>query len=139
MNGFRERTAGHWVNRRIGVLALCTLIWLATIAAARLAPAMLPRGEEQAANWWGLALNITAGLIWIVAFTRYLRGLDELQRKVMIDALALTLGVAWVAAFAYAIAMSAGLVSDHVDLVAAPVLLAAVYLVSIGIGRLRYR
>ena len=84
-------------------------------------------------------LNIGVGIAWINAFTHYLRGLDELQRKLMLDALAVTLGVGWVAGFAYAIAAAAGLVSREVNLVAVPVVLGAVYLVAIAIGKLRYR
>ena len=40
-------------------------------------------------------LNVLVGSAWIISFTRWLRALDELQRKIMQDALAVTLGAAW--------------------------------------------
>ena len=49
-------------------------------------------------------LNVLVGVGWIVAFTRFLPTLDELQRKIMQDALAVTLGAAWVVGFGYVVA-----------------------------------
>lgn len=139
MDTHAENVARPRFGRRTARLAVWTLLWLATIALAKLGPGLLWNTNQVVASWGTIALNVFVGVGWIVAFTRYLRGLDELQRKLMLDALAVTLGVGWVGGFAYAIAAAVGLVSHHVELVAVPVLLAAVYLVVIAIGKLRYR
>ena len=76
---------------------------------------------------------------WIVAFTRYLRALDELQRKIMLDSLAVTLGVGWVLGFAYVVADGAGLVANEAGVAVLSALLSVVYMTAIVIGRLRYR
>ena len=73
----------------------------------------------------------------IVAFTRYLREVDELDRKIMLDALAVTLGVAWVTGFAYVVANAAGLVTiDIAALLAAP---GVVFVLAVVVGKIRYR
>ena len=46
--------------------------------------------------------------------------MDELQRKILQDALTITLGVGWVGGFAYVVADAAGLVADGVNIAVFP-------------------
>lgn len=117
-------------------LALWTLAWLATLAVARFGPDALWAGNP-AASWVAVAVNLLVGVGVIVAFTRYLGKADELDRKIMLDALAVTLGVAWVTGFAYVVANAAGLVTiDIAALLAAP---GVVFALAVVVGRIRYR
>lgn len=86
-----------------------------------------------------MAANFMVGIGWIVAFTRFLRELDELQRKFIQDALAAALGVGWVAGFANVVADAAGLIASDVNVAVLPALLGVVYVVAIFVGKLRYR
>jgi hypothetical protein len=76
---------------------------------------------------------------WIIIHARYLGGVDELQRKIMLDAVAIALGVGLVAGFAYASASTAGLISFDSDIAFITVLMAIVYIVAVGVGQVRYR
>jgi hypothetical protein len=119
-------------------LAVSTFAWVATVALAQFGPEIW--GEElQAASWAAVGLNLLAGAAWIVVFTRYIRGLDDLERKLMLDALGVALGVGWVVGFAYVVANSAGLLEleSAVGLVAA--LVGIVFLVAYFAGKVRYR
>jgi hypothetical protein len=118
-------------------LALWTFAWLATLAVARFGPRLLWPDDLQAASWAAVAVNLLVGLGVIVAFTRYLGKADELDRKIMLDALAVTLGVAWVTGFAYVVANAAGLITiDIAALLAAP---GVVFAIAVVVGRIRYR
>lgn len=119
-------------------LAVWTLAWVATLALARFGPSNL-WDYEPVASWAAVALNLAVGIGWIVSHARYLRGIDELQRKIMQDALAVTLGVGWVGGFAYVVADAAGLIDRNVDVAAFPVLLGVVYVIAIAVGHFRYR
>jgi len=119
-------------------LALWTVAWAATLALARFGPRHL-WDSHAVATWVAVAVNLLAGIGWIVAFTRFLRGIDELQRKIMQDALAVTLGVGWVVGFAYVVADGAGRVAYDVDIAVLPVLLGVVFLAAFAVGKLRYR
>jgi hypothetical protein len=122
--------------RATGALALWTLAWLATLAVARFGPELL-WGGQAAWSWAAVVVNLLAGIGVIVAFTRYLSRADELDRKIMLDALAVTLGVAWVTGFAYVVAHAAGLVTiDIAVLLAAP---GVVFVLAVVIGKIRYR
>jgi hypothetical protein len=120
-------------------LAVWTLAWVATFALASFGPESLWESQQTVASWAAVAANIVAGIGWIVAHMRHLRALDELQRKIMLDALAVTLGVGWVGGFAYVVADAAGLVSDAVDAAVLSILLTVVYLGAIAVGKIRYR
>lgn len=127
-------------NRRSAQLALWTLAWLISLAAARFGPELVWGTQEPpAAGWIAIGVNLLVGAIWIIAFARFLRALDDLWRKIMLDALAVTLGVGWVVGFAYAAANAAGLVADDLNLAVFPVLLGAVYVAAFAVGRIRYR
>jgi hypothetical protein len=114
-----------------------TVAWAATLAIARLGPRLV--WDSDIASWVAVAANVAVGIGWIVAFTRLLRAMDELQRKILMDALAVTLGFAWVAGFAYVVADLAGLVQVDVGIAAVPVVLGVVFMIAFGAGRLRYR
>lgn len=86
-------------NKRTVQLALWTLAWVASLALARLGPSLL-WDSQPAASWAAVAINVAVGIGWIIAHARYLRGIDEMQRKIMQDALAVTLGVGWIGGFA---------------------------------------
>ena len=123
--------------RATGGLAVWTLAWTASLALARFAPELW--GDSRpAATWAAVVLNVLVGIAWIVAFTRFLRALDDLQRKIMQDALAVTLGAAWVVGFGYVVAEAAGLVAG-VSVAALPVFMGVVFVVAVAAGKIRYR
>jgi hypothetical protein len=125
-------------NKRTVQLALWTLAWVASLALARFGPSLL-WDSQPAASWAAVAINVAVGIGWIIAHARYLRGIDELQRKIMLDALAVTLGVGWVGGFAYVVADAADLLAREVNSGTFPVLLGIVYMVAIVGGHMRDR
>ena len=74
-----------------------------------------------------------------MAFTRFLKAVDDLHRKILLDALAITLGVGWVVGFGFVVADAAGLVAGDVDLAVFPILLGVVFVLAFVLGRVRYR
>jgi hypothetical protein len=127
-------------NRRAAQLALWTLAWVATLAAARFGPGLLWDAQESpTASWISIGVNVLVGAAWVVAFARFLRALDDLWRKVMQDSLAVALGVGWVVGFAYVAADAAGLIASGLNIALFPLLLAVVYFAALAIGWIRYR
>jgi hypothetical protein len=120
------------------LLAIWTLAWSGTLALARFGPEHL-WDSTTAVSWAAVFLNLAAGLGWILTHARYLRGIDELQRKIMLDALSITLGVGWVAGFGYIVADAADLIARDAEIGVLAALLGVVYMISIAVGNLRYR
>jgi hypothetical protein len=120
-------------------LVLWTLAWAATLALAKFGPEHVWDSRQTVASWAAVGVNLVVGVGWIVAFTGFLRGLDELQRRIMQNALAVTLGVGWVGGFAYVVADAARLVTYDVNVAVFPALLGVVYVIAFVVGNIRYR
>jgi len=124
--------------RATGGLVALTIAWAASLALARFGPGLW--GDSRpAATWAAVIANLVVGVGWIVAMTRFLRAIDELERKIMLDALAVTLGAGWVVGFGYIVADRAGLVPVEADIAALPALMGVVFSVAFLMGKLRYR
>ncbi|MEV4066629.1 hypothetical protein [Nonomuraea dietziae] len=120
-------------------LVLWTLAWTATLALAKFGPELLWDSQQPVASWAAVAVNLAVGIGWIVAFTRFLQKIDELQRKVMQEALAISLGAGWVGGFAYVVADAAGLITYDVNTAVLPALLGVVFVIAFAAGLIRYR
>lgn len=135
-----ESTGYRQQNKASAQLVLWTIVWLATLAAARFGPQFVWDPEQlQAVSWAAVVVNVLVGVAWIIAFARFLRALDDLWRKIMQDALAITLGGGWVIGFGYFVADAAGLVELDLNVAIFPALLGAIYVIAFAIGRVRYR
>jgi hypothetical protein len=114
------------------------LAWLLTLALARFGPDSL-WDSQPVASWAAIAGNIAVGIGLIVAHARFLQKMDELQRKIMLDAMAVTLGAGLVAGCAYAAADHADLVARDADIGLLLILMAVVYVIASLVGNARYR
>lgn len=134
-----QQTGGYQDVIKLTVhLALWTVAWVATLALASFGPRHL-WDAQKVVSWAAVAANLAVGFGWIVAHARLLRGIDELQRKIMQDALVVTLGVGWVAGLAYVVADGADLITRDADLGVFAALLGVVYMSAIVVGHIRYR
>ncbi len=86
----------------------------------------------------GIVINAGIGLGMIVTFMRYLREVDELQRKIQLDALALSMGVGLVGSFTYSLLVTVQFVTDNEvsDII---MLMTLTYMVGVIVGQVRYR
>jgi len=123
-------------NRRTLQLAIWMVVWLLTLAVAQFGPELW---HSPAISWIAVIVNLAAGVGLIVAVTRYLRAIDDLERKMLLDALAVTLGVGAVGGFSWVVADAAGLIAVELSFGVLSIVLAVVFTVAIVVGRIRYR
>ncbi|MCG9738910.1 hypothetical protein L1D32_12130 [Shewanella insulae] len=94
------------------------------------------------ASIWVLAssfiLHGVIGIWMLLAFKRFLRQLDEMERKIQLDALALAVGVSIIGFSLYSILDMADLLPD-LKAAYLVVLLSLTYMLGIIFGRLSYR
>ena len=76
-------------------LAYWTAAWLLTTAVLAFGPRLF-WNEDLAITYIALGINVLVGVGMIVVNTNHLKDLDELQRKVTLDAMGITLGVTFV-------------------------------------------
>jgi hypothetical protein len=136
----QDQTGGSHLDSIKGTarLALWTLAWVATLALARFGPGSL-WDSQPVPGWAAIAGNIAVGIGLIIAHARYLQDLDELQRKIMLDAMAVTLGAGLVAGCAYGAAANADLIARDAEIGLLLILMAVVYVIASVGGNMRYR
>ena len=113
MSGSRQSSTNlnTRINQSSRSLFLCTTAWVVTTAVLGFGPKL----------WWdfditltliALVLNLIAGIIMLMANFRHLMSMDELQKQTHLEALAITLGVTFIATVTYGSLESVGILED---------------------------
>lgn len=97
-------------------------------------------------DWYSAALPITIAFVFstgigvglILAYKRFLKELDEMERKIQFDALALSSGVTLVVFGGYSILDKAG-VAPELEAAHLIMLMALTYIAGVIVGRIRYQ
>lgn len=118
-------------------LAIWTFAWVATLALAMSGPG--DWWDSKQLSWAAIAVNLIVGVVWIVAYSRLLRVIDELERKIMQDALMVAFGVGWIVGFAFVVVDAANLVTDLDAESYLPMLIGAAFMTTFVVGKIRYR
>jgi len=87
----------------------------------------------------GVLIHIGIGFGMIRVFKQYLLGLDELQRKIQLDAIALTLGVGLVIGSSYELLEDIKLIPFEPEISHLIILMSLTYCVGIILGNRRYQ
>ncbi|MCH8014377.1 MAG: hypothetical protein IH823_06250 [Candidatus Dadabacteria bacterium] len=85
-----------------------------------------------------IVINAGIGIGMIVTYMRFLTELDELQRKIQLDSLALSMGIGLVGSFSYSLLVTAKFISDA-EISDIILLMVLTYMVGIIVGQVRYR
>lgn len=131
------RSADQASFRNVIPLAIATVAWLGTLALASFGPGSL--WDQPVLSWLALILNVVVGIAWIVVHARYLRAVDELQRKIMMDAIGVALGAGLVGGCAIAVASSSELVAFEASIALLVAFMGVVYALGVVVGTVRYR
>ena len=87
----------------------------------------------------GVLIHIGIGFGMIRMFRQYLLGLDELQRKIQLDAMALTLGVGMVVGVSYELLEDIKLITFEPEISHLILLMCLTYCIGIIVGNRRYQ
>ncbi len=118
-------------------LAWWTGAWVLTLAIAVFGPLLL--WESGALSLASILLNIVVGIGMIVANKHHLDGLDELQRKIQLEAMALALGVGLVGGLAYSTADITDVIAFDAEISFLVILISFAYMIGIFLGRRKYQ
>ena len=119
-------------------LAVWTAAWTLSMALATFGPKFI-WAENLALTVIGIVINIIFGVGMILANKRYLDGLDELQRKLQLDAMALALGVGVVGGLAYSLLDTTNVIGQDAEIGFLVILISLTYLITLVIGVKRYK
>lgn len=118
-------------------LALWTFLWLVTLAIATFGPVVFWKGNTTL-SIIAIAINtaIGAGMIW--ANIKHLIVLDELQKKIQLDAMGIALGVGIVGGLSYSVLGIANVIAEDAEIGFLVMLMSFSYIIAMLIGKKRY-
>ena len=136
----KTETNSNWAQqtkKNTQRLGKWTIAWVLSVALATFGPIFL--WQSATLSIIAIGLNLILGIGMIVANKIYLDGLDELQKRIQLEAMALTLGVGLVCGIAYTILDVVNVIAQDAEISYLIILLGITYLIGITIGQLRYR
>jgi uncharacterized membrane protein len=118
-------------------LALWTLFWLVSLALATFGPKFI---WQENTTWSIIAVLINAafGVGLILAHIKQLAALDELQKKVQLDAMGIALGVGIVGGLSYSVMDISNIISGDAEIGFLVMLISISYMVALAVGKKRY-
>ncbi|MGJ8661125.1 MAG: hypothetical protein ACSHXL_03740 [Bacteroidota bacterium] len=118
-------------------LALWTLLWVVSLAVATFGPKFLWEGNT-ILSILTIAINAAfgAGMIW--ANVKHISALDELQKKIQLDAMGIALGVGIVGGLSYSVMDIANVISSDAEIGFLVMLISVSYMIALLIGKKRY-
>lgn len=86
-----------------------------------------------------ILLNTIVGIGMILTNRKYINGLDEMHRKLSIDAMAIALGVGVVGGLSYSMLDVTNVISHDAEIGFLVMLMSITYLIAIIVGKVRYK
>jgi len=125
-------------QRNVVVLGYWTFAWLLSTALAVFGPKLI-WDFQTTLTILGVLLNLGIGFGMILANKRHLQGLDEMHRKIFLDAGALSLGVGLVCGLSYDVLEDIRLITFEPEIAHLVILMCLTFLVGMISGHRKYR
>lgn len=119
-------------------LRFWTLAWVLTSALAAFGPKLI-WDYHTALTVLVVVINVGIGFRMIIANKHYLQGLDEMHRKIFLDAGALSLGVGLVCGLSYELLEDIRLISFEPEISHLVILMCLTFLAGMIAGHKKYR
>ena len=119
-------------------LGFWTFDWVLSLAIATFGP-MFIWESGTLFSVLAIALNLAFGVGMILANKRHLEGLDEMQRKVQLEAMALSLGVGLITGLAFSTADIVNLINFDAEISHMVILMSITYAISLAFSRRKYQ
>jgi hypothetical protein len=119
-------------------LAQWTLAWVASVALASFGGELLWEGNKWL-NIGAIALNLVIGVFMVLANRRLLEGSDELEKKIQLESMALTLGLTLVVGLAYSLMDITNVIPWDAEISFLVIFMGICYLLAVLMNTKRYR
>ena len=128
----KEERKKHLLN-----LGLWTWSWVATLAIATFGPKFIWH-DNQALTTFAVITNVLNGVLMILANRKLFNHYDELERKIHLEAMALTLGLTVISGLTFSLLDQANLIPFDAEIGILVGFVGLTYLITLLINRKRY-
>ena len=119
-------------------LAIWTLAWVLSMALVTFGP-MFIWEDNKTITWVVVVLNFLLGIGMILSNIRHMNGLDELQKRIQLEAMAVALGMAVVAGLSYTVMDQKDLIEHDADISFLILIIGATYMIGLLFGQKRFK
>ncbi|KPZ72269.1 hypothetical protein AN944_01047 [Shewanella sp. P1-14-1] len=130
--GWKERNANYTKK-----LAKWTAAWVVTLAIATFGPVFI--WQQEAITITAIVINFLVGIGMILANKHHLLSLDELQQKIQLNAMGLSLGVGLISGISYSTLSTTGVINSHAEISHLVIVMSLTYMVGIILGNRKYQ
>ena len=118
-------------------LGLWTWSWVATLAIATFGPIFIWE-EQKALTTFAIIINLANGVLIILANRQLFNHYDELERKIHLESLALTLGLTIIVGLTYSLLDQTNLIPFDAEIGVLIGFVGVTYMITLLINRKRY-
>ena len=119
-------------------LRLWTLAWILSMAIATFGPQFL-WNEESVGTLLAIIVNLILGIRMILANRKFINSGDELQKKIQLESLGLTLGLAVIVGLSYSLLDQMNLISGNAEISVLVLFIGITYLVTMTVNNRKYK
>ena len=119
-------------------LAIWTTLWTSSMALATFGPKFI-WDENTALTILAVILNAFFGVGMILMNIKHINSLDDLQKKIQLEAMGIALGAGVVGGLSYTILDTTNLIAQDAEISFLVIFISLTYLVGILIGQKRYK
>ena len=119
-------------------LKIWTLAWTLSMAIATFGPQFL-WNEESIGTLLAIMVNLILGVRMILANRKFINSGDELQKKIQLESLGLTLGLAVIVGLSYSLLDQMNLISGNAEISVLVLFIGITYLVTMTVNNRKYK
>lgn len=119
-------------------LLIATLAWLATVALVTFGSKHIWNGDSTI-SLLALLLNLVIGVIMILANRKYVLKGDELEQKIQLESMGITLGLTMVMGIAYGLMDTTNLIDGAAEISYLIIFMGVTYIIAIIFNNRKYR
>jgi hypothetical protein len=119
-------------------LKIWTLAWTLSMAIATFGPQFL-WNKESIGTLLAIIVNLILGVRMILANRKFINSGDELQKKIQLESLGLTLGLAVIVGLSYSLLDQMNLISGNAEISVLVLFIGITYLVTMTVNNKKYK
>lgn len=125
-------------KKRLKQLAFWTMLWTLSMAVASFGPKFLWDGNTLL-TIIGITVNLAIGIGMILTNRKLIMEGDELEKKIQLESMGLTLGLAVVVGLSYSLLDSTNLISMDAEIGFLVIFIGLTYMTSIAVNNKKYQ
>lgn len=134
----KDVTWNNQVKRNTKKLAIWTMLWTGSMALATFGPKFI-WDENVVLTITAVIINALMGAGMILMNIKHINSLDDLQKKIQLDAMGIALGVGVVGGLSYTLLDTTNLITQDAEISFMVILISLTYMIGLLIGQKRYK